>query len=232
MLVGETFVGEGTTVSNIFAGARSQSIKLFLVKITAALVAYGPWGLLLIGLIDSIGVPLPATIDALLILIAAKAPGQAYYAASLAVLGSLAGNLALFQTARYSGQRAGRDSEPDKPSKLSAWLRRYGLITVFVPAATPILPLPLKVFVVSAGALRTPLSKFLVVILAGRILRYFGEAFLGARLGAGAQGFLQHNKWTLLTIPIAVAALSYLVIQWIGRRSLPSPTESVESVSS
>lgn len=192
---------------------------------------YGPWGLFLIGLIDSIGVPLPATIDALLILIAAKAPAEAYYAASLAVLGSLAGNLVLFQTARY-GRRVVRPSESDKPRKLSAWFRRYGLITIFVPAATPIVPLPLKVFVVSAGVLRTPLLKFLGVILAGRTLRYFGEAYLGVRLGTSAQGFLQHNKWTLLTIPLALAALSYLLIQLIGRRRPPSPTESVESVSS
>jgi len=202
-----------------------------LAKITAALVAYGPWGVLLIGMIDSIGVPLPATIDALLILIAAKAPGQAYYAASLAVLGSLAGNLALFQAARYGRRRVMQASESDKPRKLSAWLRRYGLITVFIPAATPIVPLPLKVFVVSAGAMRTPLSKFLGVILAGRTLRYFGEAYLGARLGTHALGFLQHNKWTLLAIPVAVAAVSYLLIQLIARRSPPSPTESVESAS-
>ena len=195
-------------------------------------MAYGPWGVLLIGVIDSIGVPLPATIDALLILIAAKAPGQAYHAAALAVVGSLAGNLALFQTARYGGQRLMQTSGQDEPGALSAWLRRYGLITVFVPAATPIIPLPLKVFVVSAGALRTPWLKFAGVILAGRVLRYFGEAYLGATLGTRAQGFLQHNKWTLLAIPLAVAALSYPLIQMVRRRSPRSrPTESVESVS-
>lgn len=195
-------------------------------------MAYGSWGVLLIGVIDSIGVPLPATIDALLILIAAKAPGQAYYAASLAVLGSLAGNLALFQTARYSGQRVLRASEPEKPGALSSWFRRYGLITVFVPAATPIIPLPLKVFVVSAGALRTPLSKFLGVILAGRALRYFGDAYLGATLGTRAESFLQHNKWTLLAIPLALAVLSCMLIRLIRRRSPRStPTQPVESVS-
>jgi hypothetical protein len=72
--------------------------------------------------------------------------------------------------------------------------------------------------------------KFAGVILAARSLRYFGEAYLGARLGMGAQGFLQHNKWTLLAIPLALAALSYPLIQWISRRS--RPTESVDPVSS
>ena len=195
----------------------------------AALVAYGPWGVLLIGIVDSMGIPLPATIDALILLIAAKAPGQAYYAAALAVLGSLIGNLALFQTARYGSRRVTRASEPESPRKLSAWFRRYGLVTVFIPAATPLVPLPLKVFVISAGALRTSFVKFLNVILIARALRYFGEAYLGARLGNGAPGFLQQNKWTLLAIALAVAALSYPLVQWIVRRS---QTESVEPVSS
>jgi len=57
------------------------------------------------------------------------------------------------------------------------------MLTVFIPAVTPVLPLPLKVFVVSAGALKTPFSKFLAVILLARVIRYFGEAYLGILLG-------------------------------------------------
>lgn len=216
-------------MSAVVQGCDGPLMKLLLAKMTTTLVAYGPWGVLLIGIVDSIGVPLPATIDALIILIAARAPGQAYYAAALAVVGSLAGNVVLFQTARYGVRQVMRASEPDKPWKLRAWFRRYGLMTVFVPAATPIVPLPLKVFVVSAGALRTPFLRFLGVILAARTLRYFGEAYLGATLGTSAEGFLQHNKWALLAIPLGLAALSYPLIQLIGRRK---PTESIESLSS
>jgi len=204
-------------------------MKLLLAKMTAALVAYGPWGVLLIGVVDSIGVPLPATIDALILLMAAKPSGQAYYAAALAVAGSLAGNVALFHTARYGVRRAMRASEPDEPSRLRAWFHRYGLITVFVPAATPIVPLPMKVFVVSAGALRTPFLKFLGVILAARILRYFGEAYLGARLGTNAQGFLQHHNWALLAIPLGLAAFSYPLIRLIGHRNTAKSIESPSS---
>ncbi len=212
-------------------------MKLLLAQVMAALVAYGPWGILLIGVVDSIGIPLPATLDALLILFAAKVPGQAYFAATLAVLGSLAGNLALFHAARYGSVLLMRSSAPDKSGKLSAWFRRYGLITIFFPAATPIVPLPLKVFVVSAGAWRTPWAKFLAVILAARTLRYFGEAYVGVKLGLGAPEYLQHHKWTLLAVVLAVAFLSYRVIQSAGRRSAGSvitvsrQTESVEPVS-
>jgi membrane protein YqaA with SNARE-associated domain len=188
-------------------------------KLIAALVAYGPWGVFLIGIIDSLGAPLPAGMDALLILIAVKAPERAFFAASLAVLGSLIGNLLLFQAARYGVRRlAGKVPEPGKPQRFREWFSRYGLITVFIPAATPILPLPLKVFVVSAGGMHTPLRKFMAVVLVARIIRYFGDAYLGIRLGVDAQGYLQRNAWTLIGIAMAVAAVLSVLAHWHSGR--------------
>jgi membrane protein YqaA with SNARE-associated domain len=194
-----------------------------LSRITSALVAYGPWGVFLLGLIDSIGVPLPATMDALIILIAVKAPERAFFAASMGVLGSLGGNLALFEMARFGVSRFVREVANDgKPSRFREWFHRYGLVTVFIPAAVPVLPLPLKFFVISAGVLRTPRAKFLSVILVARVLRYFGDAFLGVQLGADAQGFLHRNAWTLVAIAIGVAAVMVGLIRWNDRRRAPN----------
>jgi membrane protein YqaA with SNARE-associated domain len=190
-----------------------------LAKITSALVAYGPWGVLLIGFVDSLGIPLPATMDALLIFIAVKAPERAFFAAFMAVLGSLAGNLALFLGIQHGSRLLIKTvPDPDRPQRFRNWFRRYGLATVFIPAAVPVLPLPLKVFVVSAAYLRTPLSRFLLVILAGRILRYFGDVYLGIRLGPGAQPFLIQNKWTLAALALLAAASLFLLIRWKTRR--------------
>lgn len=187
-------------------------------KITAALVTYGPWGIFLIGFIDSLGIPLPATMDALLILIAVKAPHRAYLAALMAVLGSLGGNLALFLGIRHGSRLLIKTvPEPGKPGRFRDWFRRYGLVTVFVPAVIPVLPLPFKVFVVSAAYLHTPLRRFLAVILIARLLRYFGEAYLGVRLGAGASAFLAHNAWTLAGVALAAVAAVVLVLRWIDR---------------
>jgi membrane protein YqaA with SNARE-associated domain len=193
-------------------------LKILLAKITAALVAYGPWGVFLIGFIDSLGIPLPATMDALLIFIAVKAPERAYFTALMAVLGSLGGNLALFLGARHGSRLLIKTvPEPGKPQRFRAWFRRYGLLTVFVPAVVPVLPLPLKVFVVSAGYLHTPLSRFFWVILLARALRYFGEAYLGIRLGSGAQTFLANNKWPLAFMAVAAVAALFLLIHWRSR---------------
>ncbi len=161
--------------------------------------------------------------DGLLVLVAVKSPDRAYFTALMAVLGSTAGNLALFLAARYGIRRFLKgEPPPGKRRKFQSWFHRYGLLTVFVPAVVPVIPIPLKVFVVSAGALRTPLGRFLAVILVARIIRYFGEAYLGIHLGADAQDFLRRNAWTLVGIALALTLAMYWVIRLNDRRRRPA----------
>ena len=94
---------------------------------------------------------------------------------------------------------------------------RYGLLTVFVPAVVPFIPLPLKVFVISAGAMRTSTSRFLAVVLLARLLRYFGEAYLGIRLGEGALGFLTNNAWKIAGVALAAALILLGLVKWYDR---------------
>ena len=181
-------------------------------------MAYGPWGVFLIGVLDSVGVPLPAALDVLLIVIAVKAPDRAYVTAILAVLGSLVGNTVLFLAARHGVRRLVKTvQDPSKPRRFRQWFQRYGLVTVFIPGAVPLLPLPLKVFVISAGVLHTPFSRFFAVILIARLLRFFGDAFLGIRLGSGAQAFLAGNAWTLAGIALVLAVAFVVWTRWMAR---------------
>ena len=188
-------------------------------KIAAALITFGPWGVFLLGFIDSLGIPLPATMDALLILVAVKASQRAYFTALMAVLGTTGGSITLFLAVRH-GRRLFLKGEPPpgRRQRFERWFDRYGMLTVFIPAVVPVLPLPLKVFVVSAAALKTPFSKFLVVILLARVIRYFGEAYLGIQLGADAQTFLVRHIWMILGIVLAVAGAAYVAIGVIERR--------------
>jgi membrane protein YqaA with SNARE-associated domain len=85
----------------------------------------------------------------------------------------VAGNLILFLAARHGVRRlTGGAPKPGKPQPFREWFQRYGLITVFIPAATPILPLPLKVFVISAAAWHVPTRRFVAVVFFARVLRY------------------------------------------------------------
>jgi membrane protein YqaA with SNARE-associated domain len=185
--------------------------------VSDALVQFGPWGVLLLALLDSVGVPLPDAIDALIIYVAWKSPDRAWFTAAMAVAGSLAGNCGLFFAARHGFRRLIKPPEPGSPQKFRNWFRRYGLVTVFIPALLPI-PLPLKMFVISAGVLHTPASHFIGVILLARLVRFFGEAYLGMRLGQDAQAFLKHNAWTLIGIAVGLALLLFWLIKLNDRR--------------
>lgn len=189
-----------------------------LRHIADALLAFGPLGVFLLSLLDSFGVPLPAAIDALLLFVAWRTPDRAWITAGLAISGSLVGNIGLFLAARGGGRRwVNAIPEPGKPQRFRMWFLRYGLITVFIPALFPI-PLPLKVFVISAGIFHTPFSKFLGVILLARIIRYFGEAYLGVQLGEGAQQFLRHNAFTITGVAIGFALVLYIILRLAGVR--------------
>lgn len=195
-----------------------------LRSITDFLADYGVVGVMLLALIDSAGVPLPVGMDALLILTAAKRPHLAWWCATLAVLGSVAGNVVLFLAARRGGRRfVEHTPAPGSTSRFRRWFNRYGLVTVFIPALVPV-PLPLKIFVVSAGALRLKLTHFLWVVLAARIIRYAGEAYVGIKLGEESTDFLQKNAWTLVGAALGLAMLLYVLIRLSDRFRRP-PTE-------
>src|SRR5581483_3588799 len=98
--------------------------------------------------------------DAFLVLIAVERPSYAWVSATLAVAGSMIGNVILFQAAHRGGKRFMSKAAPEgRAAKFRGWFRRYGLVTVFVPALMPI-PMPLKLFVISAGVLGTPFARF------------------------------------------------------------------------
>lgn len=183
-------------------------------RIISALVAYGPWGIFLLGFIDSLGVPLPAAMDLLLVAIAVKAPERAYLTALMAVLGSFGGNLVLFLGARHGMRRLiGGLDQPAKGRRFRRWFDRYGLLTVFIPAVTPIFPLPLKVFVILAGVLHAPFSQFLAVILVARVIRYFGLALLAVHLGGDAQAFLLRHSLLLLSVAVGITVLLLFLVR-------------------
>ena len=56
------------------------------------------------------------------------------------------------------------------------------------------------------------------MILVARMIRYFGEAYLGIRLGLGAQEYLRHNKWTLAGVAVGLALAMALLLRLAERR--------------
>lgn len=192
-------------------------------NLTNLLVAYGPWGILLLAFIDSAGIPVAVGMDALIIFLAARNPAGALWYAFLGVLGSTLGNLALFWLARQGGRRfLDRHTASERSRRLRAWFLRYGLLTVFIPAMVPI-PLPMKVFVVSAGALQVPFPGFTAVVVAGRALRYGGEAWLGAQVGEHSIRYLSDHVGELALFATALFVFLYGLVRIHDRWRRPAP---------
>ncbi len=188
-----------------------------LHKITQALIAYGPLGLLAISFIDSLGIPVAALMDVLLIAIAVDNASRGWWSAALAVVGSTAGTMMLFMAAWRGGRGfQERSRQPGRARKFRLWFQRYGLLTVFVPALFPI-PMPLKLFVVSAGVTHTSRRNFLAVMLLARGMRYFGEAWLGVALGQASKVFLTSHAWQIGVASIAVFVTLYLAVRLLTR---------------
>ncbi len=150
--------------------------------------------------------------DAFLVLIAVERPSIAWLCAGLAVVGSMVGSVILFEAAHRGGRRFMNKAAPEgRAARFRGWFRRYGMVTVFVPALIPV-PLPLKLFVISAGAMGTSFTQFFLVMLVARIFRYFGEAWLGVTLKRESAAFLKTHAW----IFAAGAAVLFLALYgWI-----------------
>ncbi|MCZ2147394.1 MAG: VTT domain-containing protein [Bryobacterales bacterium] len=188
-------------------------------KIVAILTSWGPAGLFVLAILDSAGIPLPAAVDALVVATAAVNPASAYLDAAMAVVGSAIGSMALFYIGRKGGEAyLDRITASRRTHRFREWFQTYGLITVFIPALLPI-PMPLKVFVLSAGALGVKPLHYLLVILAARIPRYFGLAYLGSQLGEHTMGWLKAHVWHLVIFALLLAAVLALAVRLVSRGS-------------
>ncbi len=192
-----------------------------LAKITEFLVALGPWSILLVSFIDSAGIPLTVGLDLLVVLLSVKQPSLAIWWVTLAVLGSSAGNLFLFQMSRKGGEKILKVEAPEgRRRQFRLWFDRYGLVTVFIPALVPI-PMPMKFFVVCCGMLGTRRVHFLATILLARSLRYGAEAYLGIQMGEHSTRYLSQHTWQLAAFAALLFVGLYLLIRVSDRWRKP-----------
>jgi membrane protein DedA with SNARE-associated domain len=146
-------------------------------------MSWGPAGVFLLAILDSAGIPIPSGVDALVVVLAAMSASDALWSPALAVVGSTIGCMILFYVGRQGGKiYLDKRTATGSAHRFRQWFQQYGLWTVFVPTFLPI-PLPTKIFVLSAGALGVSPWRYLVVILSARSLRYFGLAYCGAVYG-------------------------------------------------
>ncbi len=185
------------------------------------LVSWGPWGILVLAAVESMGIPNPGGTDALLLFMAIARPDDAMLCAAAATIGSLVGTAVFFEIMRKGGDRyLARYTSSGSGARFRAWFLRFGLVTVFIPALLPIPFLPFKVFAACAGAMRVGRVRFFLVLLAGRVPRYGGLAYLGAELGENSFPWLKSHLWHMLVFAVLLFIGLYLLIRRQDRKRL------------
>jgi membrane protein YqaA with SNARE-associated domain len=175
----------------------------------------------LLAVLDSGGIPIVGGVDALVVLVAALSHSQAYWAAAAGIAGSVIGSLILFFIARKGGEAyLHHHTLSSRGAHLRAWFLEYGLLTVFVPAFVPVIPLPVKIFILSAGALGVRPLTFTVVLTAARIPRYVFLAWLGTRLGRDTLPYLRQHLWEFIILAAALFVILYFGISWVHNRRI------------
>lgn len=183
------------------------------------LIRWGPPGAFAIATIDSVGIPNPGVVDIVLISAGIASPANAVRCATLAIAGSLIGGAIFFEITRRGGKRyLVRFTSSGRGLRFRSWSLRYGLVTVFITALLPLPFLPFKLFVACAGAMGASRVKFLLVLAAGRIPRYFALVYLGVTLGEESNAWIKSHLWQMGLFALVLFAALYGLVRFADRR--------------
>lgn len=181
----------------------------------------GP-GLILLGIIDSSVIPVPGSVDAMTIVLAAHEKTWWIYYAVMATIGSVLGAYFTFRIARTQGDKAlTAKLSPRNIKKVTGIFERWGFSAIAVPAILPP-PMPMVPFVIAAGAMKYPVPKFLLAMTIGRSIRYAILAYLGAVYGRKIFDVVLAHGWTALYVMIGISALSAGIWFFMFRHKKPA----------
>jgi len=183
------------------------------------LVHLGGVGLLPLGLLDSSPIPIPGSMDLVLMILCARGQESWIYYALMATAGSLVGGLFTYRLARRGGKAAleRRLSRP-QADKITKLFERWGFSAVAIPALIPP-PFPFTPFLIGAGAMQYPVKKFLAALALGRIARYMLLAWLAERYGRKIIRFLLHPGEPYILAAISLMVVASIAAFFFWRRS-------------
>lgn len=192
------------------------------------LIAFGPFGLFAVAVLDSSFVPLPSSADALMLLLTAAHPRWMVFYAIVATAGSTLGCWILYYASRRAGRRALARFSESKQKRVKELIDRYDVLSVLVASLLPP-PFPFKLFVITAGVFRFSLTRFVVAIVVGRGFRFLLEGYFAVRYGAQAKVFLaKYYPWIGLGLAVMIIA-GFLTRSLWKRRSDSSVEASLEA---
>ncbi|HEX8889925.1 MAG TPA: VTT domain-containing protein [Pyrinomonadaceae bacterium] len=199
-----------------------EQITTLLAQVKDFLIAYGPFGLFGIALLDSALIPLPAGPDVVMILLSRGRPAWMLVYAAAATLGSVIGCIILYYISRSAGRRALKRFSEKKQARVKELIDRYDVLSVLVASVLPP-PFPFKLFVVTGGVFHLSLARFTIAIAAGRAFRFLLEGYLAVSYGDQAEDlFKQYFPWIGLGLAVLIILIFVGRLLWRRKRvSIP-----------
>ncbi len=180
----------------------------------------GGLGVLAVAVLDSSVLALPNVTDGLIMYLTVREPSWWWYYAAIGTAGAIIGSAPLYLLARRGGQ-AFLDRRLAGPRFAGAltWYRRSSFAALAGPAFVPP-PMPLKPFVLLAGATAFPLWRLVAALALGRGSRHFLEAALAAYYRDEAIRAFERYGVTLAVVMLGlVTAVTAGLYVWHMRRA-------------
>jgi membrane protein YqaA with SNARE-associated domain len=193
-----------------------------LTHVKDFLLAYGPFGLFAIALLDSALIPLPGGVDVVLILLTIQNPSWMLIYAAAATLGSVAGCVILYYISRRAGRLALNRFSAAKQARVKGLIDRYDVLSVLIASILPP-PFPFKMFVVTSGVFGLNIVRFALAIAVGRASRFLLEGYLAVHYGDKADVlFKQYFPWIGLGLVVLIISI------FVGRKLWRKEAKVVE----
>jgi membrane protein YqaA with SNARE-associated domain len=191
-------------------------ITAWLAKVKATLVTFGAFGVFAIALLDASFFPIPGGTDAVVMTLSHLNHAMMPLYVLAAVLGATLGCLFPYWIGYKAGAAALRKFSAEKRARAAALLDRYDTWAMLVGAILPP-PFPFKILLLTAGAFRMNVWRFLLALGLGRSLRFGLEGVMAVRYGdQAAQLFKQH--YPMIGLSVAAVIIIALVIKTLLKR--------------
>jgi membrane protein YqaA with SNARE-associated domain len=199
-----------------------HTLKTLLAKWTAFLWALlkplGVWGVFAIGAVDAAFLAMP--LDPVVAGYVYNQPHRFWLYTLMAAAGSASGNLVVYIIGYGMGElvlekRIGKE----RFQRMRDRFDRHEFLTLMLPAILPP-PFPFKPFALSAAVFEMHITRFLLAIFAGRVVRFLILSLLVIKFGPQAvtlAGRLvgKHLVWVLAAVGVVIAAG---VLFWLRER--------------
>lgn len=185
-----------------------QTMLIAAASLWTTLRRWGGPGLFLIGIVDSSFIPTLGSLDIFNAVLAARHHDLWWYYALMSTVGSVAGAYLMYRLASGAGtgwlhKRMGAA----RVARVDGMLEKYGVAAVVTAVIAPP-PFPSSPFFVAAGALKFPLRKYLIAVIAGRAFRYSLVAWIASHYSRRIIRVFRHpQQYAPVTISITVAVV-------------------------